>query len=423
MEAKDPDQFRVHWLGGKTTGWERASVGMLPLRYRDPSLWPPRWRSRAQDRPSEEQGSLEGRVIFFYFRGMTREELIQSINPNTAGIEGQLFGLPFTPEASELVIIPVPWEVTVSYHSGTAGGPQAVLDASSQVDLAMKDIPDAWKMGVSMLPFPHSMFDESTKLRDWATQHSSSNDGKLKPDDPGLKKINEACENLNIFIKSTAQQWTKEGKMVALLGGDHSTPLGLLRHLSERYDRFGILQIDAHMDLRKAYQGFTYSHASIMYNALKLPSVGRLVQVGIRDYCDEELQVVKRAMGRVVTYFDEDLKSQLYEGKTWNHICENIVADLPENVYISFDIDGLDPQLCPNTGTPVPGGLDFNMVIYLLKKLVSTGHKIISFDLNEVSPGNTDWDANVGARLLYQLCNWMGVSQGKLKRKALEAGD
>ena len=348
---------------------------------------------------------------------MTRDEQIQSFNPNGAGIQGQLFGLPFTPETSQIVIMPVPWEVTVSYHSGTAGGPQAVLDASSQVDLAVKDVPDAWKLGVSMLPFPHSMYDESTRLRDWATQHSASTSGDLKANDPALKKINEACENLNIYVKSTAQKWTKDGKIVALLGGDHSTPLGLLRHLNERYERFGVLQFDAHMDLRKAYQGFSYSHASIMYNALKLPGVARLVQVGIRDYCDEELEVVKRAMGRVVTYFDEDIKAQLYEGKTWKSICERIVADLPENVYISFDIDGLNPMLCPNTGTPVPGGLDFNMATYLLKKLVTTGHKIISFDLNEVSPGATDWDANVGARLLYQLCTWMGVSNGLLSLK------
>ena len=348
---------------------------------------------------------------------MTRDEQIQSFNPNGAGIQGQLFGLPFTPETSQIVIIPVPWEVTVSYHSGTAGGPQAVLDASSQVDVAMKDVPDAWKLGVSMLPFPHSMYDESTKLRDWATQHSGSASGDLKANDPALRKINEACENLNIYVKSTAQKWMKEGRMVALLGGDHSTPLGLLRHLNERYERFGVLQFDAHMDLRKAYQGFSYSHASIMYNALKLPGVARLVQVGIRDYCDEELEVVKRAMGRVVTYFDDDIKAQLYEGKTWSAICERIVADLPENVYISFDIDGLNPMLCPNTGTPVPGGLDFNMVTYLLKKLVTTGHKIISFDLNEVSPGTTDWDANVGARLLYQLCTWMGVSNDLLSLK------
>lgn len=344
---------------------------------------------------------------------MTKEELITNFNPSGPGIAGKLFGLPFTPDTADLVIIPVPWEVTVSYHSGTAGGPQAILDASSQVDLAVKEIPDAWKMGVSMLPLSLSMHEESIKLRDWATAHTKDN-GALPPNDPALKKINEACESLNIYVKSTAQKWLKEGKMVALLGGDHSTPLGLLRLLNERYDRFGILQFDAHMDLRKAYQGFTYSHASIMYNALKLPGVARLVQVGIRDYSDEELAVVSRAMGRVVTWFDDDIKAQMYEGKTWSAICDKIIDDLPENVYVSFDIDGLDPRLCPNTGTPVPGGLDFHMATYLLKKLVTTGRKIISFDLNEVSPGPTDWDANVGARLLYQLCNWMGVSQERL---------
>jgi agmatinase len=346
---------------------------------------------------------------------MTKEQQIATYNPNAPGTTGQLFGLPFTPETAELVIVPVPWEVTVSYHSGTAGGPQAILDASSQIDLALKDIPDAWKLGISMLPFPHSLYDESQKLREWAETHIVGSTGEIKPGDPGLKKINEACENLNIYIKSTTQKLLKEGKMVALLGGDHSTPLGFLRALNEKYDRFGILQIDAHMDLRKAYQGFTYSHASIMYNALKLPGVARLVQVGIRDYCDEELDVVKRSMGRVVTWFDEDLKAQQYEGNHWNTLCDRIVNDLPENVYISFDIDGLNPQLCPNTGTPVAGGLEYHQVLYLVKKLVASGRKIIAFDLNEVSPGSTDWDANVGARLLYQLCNWMGVSQGRLK--------
>jgi len=349
---------------------------------------------------------------------MTKQQLIETFNPNGPGYPGHLFGLPFTPETSELVIIPVPWEVTVSYHSGTADGPQSVLNASSQVDLALKDIPDAWKLGVSMLPFPHSMREESIKLREWAARHINQNIDAVKPGDPSLKKINEACENLNIYVKSMTQRWMKDGKMVALLGGDHSTPLGLLRLLNERYERFGVLQIDAHMDLRKAYQGFTYSHASIMYNTLKLPGVSRLVQVGIRDYCDEELDVVKRALGRVVTWFDEDLKAQMFEGKHWSNICDRIINDLPEHVYISFDIDGLDPELCPNTGTPVPGGLDFHQSIYLIKKVATSGRKIISFDLNEVSPGSSDWDANVGARLLYHLCCWMAVSQGKLGLKA-----
>lgn len=340
---------------------------------------------------------------------------IESFNPSGPGIQGRLFGLPFTPESAQLVVIPVPWEVTVSYHSGTAEGPLAVLEASSQVDLAVRDIPDAWKLGVSMLPFPHSLHEESSRLRQWAESHINASTPERSSGDAATRKINEACENLNVYIKSTAQKYLKEGKMVALLGGDHSTPLGLLRALNERYDRFGILQFDAHMDLRKAYQGFTYSHASIMYNALKLPGVSRLVQVGIRDYCEEELDVVHRARGRVATWFDEDLKKQQYEGAPWSELCDRIIADLPEHVYVSFDIDGLDPQLCPHTGTPVPGGLQFQQVLFLLRKLATSGRKIIAFDLNEVSPGTGDWDANVGARLLYHLCNYMAVSQGKLK--------
>lgn len=338
---------------------------------------------------------------------------LDTYDPSGPGLPGALFGLPFTPENANLVVIPVPWEVTVSYHSGTANGPQAVIDASSQVDLAVRDIPDAWKLGIANLEVPMELYDESAKLRAWAEQLVEET-GSANPDDPVLKKINEGCENLNIYVRSTAQQWMKEGKMVALLGGDHSTPLGLIRLLAERYDRFGILQFDAHMDLRKAYQGFTYSHASIMYNALKLPSVSRLVQVGIRDYSDEELEVIRRAKGRVSVFYDEDIRARMYEGTTWSTICDEIIDQLPEHVYVSFDIDSLIPMYCPNTGTPVPGGLDYSQIPYLIKKLVKSGRKIISFDLNEVSPGDTDWDANVGARLLYTLCNWMGVSQGRI---------
>jgi agmatinase len=91
--------------------------------------------------------------------------------------------------------------------------------------------------------------------------------------------------------------------------------------------------------------------------------------------------------------------------------------DLPQLVYISFDIDGLNPNLAPNTGTPVAGGLEFEQALYLIKKVAKSGRTIIGFDLNEIAPGDSDWDANVGARLLYQLVNWMAVSQGKLKAR------
>jgi agmatinase len=348
---------------------------------------------------------------------MTKEDLISNFDPSGPGVAGKLFGLPFTPETADCVVIPVPWEVTVSYHAGTARGPQAILEASSQVDLSIREIPDAWKLGVSMLPGFSELQSESTRLRELAEKHirKLERGDQQEPDTLIVSKVNEACENLNIYVKSTAQKWLKENKLIGLLGGDHSTPLGLLRALSEQYDRFGILQIDAHADLRRAYEGFMYSHASIMFNALKIPAVGRLVQVGIRDYCDEELTAMSRGMGRIKTYFDHDIKAQLSEGNTWKSICDRIINDLPPLVYISFDIDGLDPKLCPGTGTPVPGGLEFDQCTYLIKSLVSSGKKIIGFDLCEVAPGVSDWDANVGARLLYFLCHWMGVSQNRLQ--------
>jgi agmatinase len=345
-----------------------------------------------------------------------KEEVIESFDPNAPGTSGNLFGLPFSTEEAEVVILPVPWEVTVSYQTGTVQGPQAVLEASSQVDLFVKDIADAWKLGLAMESIPQNLIEESNKLRTLSSQYIQALEEGAVIDEanPVLQKINEASENLNIYVKSSALRLMKEGKLVGLLGGDHSTPLGFIRALSERHDKFGILQIDAHADLRKAYEGFTYSHASIMYNALKVPAVTKLVQVGIRDYCEEEVEVIQQSKGRVVTFFDEDIKASQYNGTSWDAICNEIIKHLPDLVYISFDIDGLDPKLCPNTGTPVAGGFEFHQITYLVKKLVQANKRIIGFDLNEIAPGETDWDANVGARMLYHLCNWMAVSNKKL---------
>lgn len=347
---------------------------------------------------------------------MTKQEAIEQFNPNNPGVTGQLFGLPFTEENAEIIIVPVPWEVTVSYKGGTAIGPKAILDASAQVDLYVKDIPDAWKLGVAMLPFPDKILTESNSLRELAEKHIEKLEaGEEAGDNLALAKVNEACESLVIYTKNTVKKYLKENRLVGLLGGDHSTPLGFIHALSEQHE-FGILQIDAHADLRKSYEGFTYSHASIMYNALKMPAVRKLVQVGIRDYCEEEQQVMDRAKGRIKVFFDEDLKHAQYDGESWTSICKRIVDELPDLVYISFDIDGMDPKLCPNTGTPVAGGFEFHQITLLLKILAQSGKKIIGFDLNEVAPNDSDeWDANVGARLLFQLCNWMAVSQGKLK--------
>jgi agmatinase len=329
---------------------------------------------------------------------------MSTFDHNGPGLKGKLFGLPVEVESANLVIIPAPWEVTVTYKEGTAAAPQAILEASNQIDLYHHYVKEAWKIPVAMLPIADNFLAESNNLRNLARTHIQAleNGQDAETGKVITTKINEACENLNIYIKSQAQALLRAGMMVAVLGGDHSTPLGLIRALAERNDRFGILQIDAHADLRKAYEGFTYSHASIMFNALKLPAVSGIVQVGIRDYCDEEVQMMQRAGGRVKTFFDSDIKTQLAEGASWKSICDKIINELPPLVYISFDIDGLRPNLCPNTGTPVPGGFEFEQATYLIRQVVKSGRRIIGFDLCEV--GNQEWDASVGARMLWELC-------------------
>jgi agmatinase len=196
--------------------------------------------------------------------------------------------------------------------------------------------------------------------------------------------------------------------LVALLGGDHSTPLGFYKAIGEKFGEFGILQIDAHCDLREGYEGFVYSHASIMYNALnEVPNLKKLVQIGIRDYSQVEADFIEQTGDRIVTYFDRDIRTRQYEGETFKQITEEIIRHLPDKVYISFDIDGLDPKLCPNTGTPVQGGFETEQVFYLFNKLRQSGKQIIGFDLCEVSWSESGWDANVGARILFKLCNML----------------
>jgi agmatinase len=229
-----------------------------------------------------------------------------------------------------------------------------------------------------------------------------------------LDKINKVCRELHTEVKEKVLYWMNKGKKVVLLGGDHSTPLGYYEALASKHDNYGILHLDAHMDLRIAYEGFTYSHASIMYNTLQIPQVTKIVQVGIRDFCEQEVDVVQKANGRVLVNTDADLKAEAFQGKTWEQQCEAIIASLPQKVCISFDIDGMYPWYCPNTGTPVPGGFSFEQATYLFNKLAESGKEIIGFDLVEVAPGEdgSDWDGNVGARMLFHMCGVLAKNNG-----------
>lgn len=345
---------------------------------------------------------------------MTLKQKLKQFDPNAPGRgDSGIFGLPFTPEESACVVLPVPWEVTVSYGGGTVEGPEAVLAASRQVDLYEPDFPGGWKAGIAMAPVPAKLKRESKRLRMVAEGVIAALESGAggKGTQQQLKQVNQGCQAMVDHVRARAGELLDAGKIVALLGGDHSTPLGFLEALAERHRSFGILQIDAHADLREAYEGFAYSHASIMYNALKLKPVKKLIQVGIRDYCDEELAVMRREKSRVVTFFDRDLKRKRYAGQSVAKLHRAIVKTLPQKVYVSFDIDGLDPKLCPHTGTPVPGGLEFEEALRLIGCVVESGREIIGLDLNEVSPGADEWDANVGARLLYRMVNLMMKSR------------
>jgi agmatinase len=337
---------------------------------------------------------------------------LANFDPNSVGNpNNNIFGLPFEEADARLVILPIPWEVTVSYNAGTARAPDHIFKASLQVDLFDPEIKDAWKQGFYMREPNKKILIKSDYLRKEAELYINYiAEGDIVDDNKfmckTLKEINAGSLFLNDWVYEQTTELLNQGKLVGLLGGDHSTPFGYFKAIADKFPSFGILQIDAHCDLRKAYEGFNYSHASIMYNALEqIPQLSKLVQVGIRDYCEEELDYINAHKDRIATFFDKDLKERQYEGDTWKAIVDEIISHLPQDVYISFDIDGLNPKLCPHTGTPVQGGFEAEQIFYLFKKVQQSGRRIIGFDLNEVGVSQDEWDENVGARVLYKLCN------------------
>lgn len=337
---------------------------------------------------------------------------LSQFNPNkVSNPNNNIFGLPFTEEDASLVLFPVPWEVTVSYNAGTARAAEHIFNAALQVDLFDAECNEAWKKGIFMQPIDRKILMKSDYLRkeaelyiDYISKGEILENNKFMCN--GLKEINEGSRFLNNWVYEKTKSLLASNKIVGLIGGDHSTPFGYIKALAEKYSSFGILQIDAHADLRKSYEDFKYSHASIMYNVLEeIPQVTRLMQIGVRDYCQEEYDYIMSTGERVYTYTDKTIKEKMYDGITWKAISEQIIEYLPQQVYISFDIDGLDPKLCPNTGTPVPGGFEIDQILYLFKKIKLAGKQIIGFDLVESGVGENDWDSNVAARILWRMCN------------------
>lgn len=245
------------------------------------------------------------------------------------------------PEQAAFHVVPVPYENTVSYGGGTSEGPSAILKASWQ-------------------------------LEEW--------DGKSKPCELGIHTAEavdcqQAPADVIEAISQATEKVVRQGAMPVVLGGEHSVTYGVVKGLFAAGETdFGIVQIDAHADLRDAYEGDKLSHASVMKRAVDMGIP--LYQLGIRAYCEEEIEVRKQH-GVYFQDADELVPTQI------QHI--ELPEDFPKKVFFTLDIDGLDPSVFPSTGTPVPGGLGWYQTLNLFES-VARQREIIGFDIMEFAP-------------------------------------
>lgn len=369
---------------------------------------------------------------------------------NTCPSASAMFGIDCSCESSQIRLLPVPWEGTVTYGRGTAHAPNDILQASEQIDLcdidlcniASNDINtnDALNhsnfvnpsnLGIVMMPpcpVVESANFRATQIREALSNKSGHSCACSSKNYNLVTELNELSVIVNEQVKKQVIENYGTCKLIGVIGGEHSVAFGALQGISESINKFSVLQVDAHSDTRKAYEGRKFSHASVMRNViLEIPNVTKLIQIGVRDFCQEELEFSKTYKNKISCFYDAHIASELFCGSTWSSIVDKMILELSDLVWVSFDIDGLDPSLCPHTGTPVPGGLSFNQAAFILKAIAHSGRKIIGFDLCEVSNGQTlsnvdlnnrtssadEWDANVGMRILYKLCTWGLASQEK----------
>ncbi|MGP1272590.1 MAG: agmatinase family protein [Phycisphaerales bacterium] len=308
-------------------------------------------------------------------------------DPSGPAMTDEFFGLQPNAERDAIALVAVPYEGTVSYATGTAEGPDAARAASLQVDLHDAHFGAVWRAGIA----------ESERI---VPMRGSDQDA--------------IGEDLRARLRSHTASLLEGGKLPGVLGGEHSISLGPIEACASGRD-LGVVQIDAHMDFRDGYEGHKYSHASVMRHVLeRCPTVTHMLQIGVRDWCDEEARFAAEQGRRVSAITDPELWRHIDDGGSARALFAAALEPLPGEVYISFDIDGLDPSLCPCTGTPVPGGLSFNQAACLLEVIAASGRRVVGFDLVEIgrSAGGDEWDGNVAARMLYKLAGCAARSCG-----------
>jgi len=323
-----------------------------------------------------------------------------------------IFGENPTYQEARLALLGVPWEATVSYEAGTVLGPKWIQESSTQLDFF--DPVFKWSPLSQGIYFQYleMLKEKSDKLRPLVLktlQENSQNSNQIQ-------KINQECLKMVHSVQEHIQKFFNDQKLFGVIGGDHSISEGVLKEVGAFYKGdFGLLHLDAHADMRKAYQGLTHSHASVMYNVLLQENAPqKIIQVGIRDLCEEEYQLIS-SNSRIECFFDHQLKQKMFEGVSWKTLTQSIIQKLPQKIYISLDVDALSWEYAPHTGCPVPGGLSFDQVIFLFEELHRHKKEIIGFDIVEVAPARVknfgQWDGNVGARLAYKLCGISLLSQ------------
>lgn len=274
---------------------------------------------------------------------------------------------------SPVVVVPAPYEHSVSYGGGTRLGPQAILDASHYVEF----------------------YDEELK-QELTREHGIAT---LQPLNFKGKKDKNALD----IIERTVRKLLSDGKFVVTLGGEHTISAAPIKAHLDKYPDLSVLHIDAHSDLRNEYEGNKYSHACVMARVCEFLDPRRLVQVGIRAQCAEEAQfIIDR---HISTFYAYDIHNEKFNPPSANWQ-DTVVKKVTDTVYISFDIDGFDPSIMPATGTPEPNGLNWHETMVLLRK-VSEHARIVGFDVVEFSPIKGLHHADeTAAKLVYKILNY-----------------
>ena len=266
-------------------------------------------------------------------------------------------------DSSKVVILPIPYEKTTTYVKGTALGPRAIIDASINMEIYDEELDkDISKIGICTL-------------------------NPLIIDKSPEEMINEVSENTKKLID--------ERKFPVIIGGEHSITLGCVKAMSNSYDDISILQLDAHADLREEYDGSKYNHACAMKRCMD--TCKNIVQVGIRSLSPEEAEFLKK--NDMKLFWAKDI----HDNSEWE---KDAISLLSNNVYITFDVDVLDPSIMPSTGTPEPGGLNYYAILKFLKK-VFENKNVIGFDVVELCPNknNVSPDFTV-AKIIYKMIGY-----------------